>query len=261
MKNFIIAALILILLGIGGYYYYYSNYYLQDDSNDESTSVYNTDDSAAVSAASAGETENKSEDTELKEYDTSYFDLESVIDEMFPLNGNFDLDEARLNFQNSGIDDITRFCIKENSQNNEKFIDFIAETKNKFYNLVSSRTYRISNVDKILSGLLLSYEDLYENEQFADKKLNSIYKLMNNKDSNLASEYYNDIEKYISPESSEILENIRFSDGSLFTNGDLVWLYSFWARRNNEGNTEQTVAIIRDVIEHYEPDIRNTSVE
>ncbi len=260
MKNFIIAALVSILLGIGGYYYYI-NYYLQDDSNDESTSVYNTDDLVVAYASEATETENKSEDTELKEYDTSYFDLESVIDEMFPLNGSYDLDEARLNFRNSGIDDITQYCVKENSKNNEKFIDFISETKNKFYNLVSNRTYRISNVDKILSGLLLSYEDLYENEQFAEQKLNSIYKLMNNKDSNLASEYYNDIEKYISPESSEIFENIRFTDGSLFTNGDLVWFYSFWARRNNEGNAEQTVAIIRDVIEHYEPDIRKNSEE
>lgn len=255
MKNFIIAALVLILLGIGGYYYY-SNYYLQDDSNDDPTTVISADDSPAAYATEATGT---AESAAVQEYETSDFDLESVLENVFSSGGSYVLDGLR-NSLKTDNNNIIKYFIKENSQDNEKFIDLIDETKSKFYRIVSGRTYRISNVDKILSGLLLSYEDLYEKQENSNKCLKSIYKLMNN-DNRDAEYYYDDIEKYISPESLEIYENIRNSNGSQFTNGDLVWYYSFWARRNNEGNAEQTVAIIRDVIEHYEPDIRKNSEE
>ena len=66
-----------------------------------------------------------------------------------------------------------------------------------------------------------------------------------------AGEYYPELEKYFTPETIELLESTRLSNGSQFSNGDIVWFYSFWARRNHENNSDEVVSVLREIKEYY----------
>lgn len=136
---------------------------------------------------------------------------------------------------------------------NPEAISFAFQTyKYVLYNSVSKRTYRIANFDKIIDGLLFTYEDLFSEE--SDGNAQKIYRIMSAPRESYdldAGEYYTQIEKYFTPETIELLESTRLSNGSQFSNGDIVWLYSFWARRNDEKNRDEVVSILREIKENY----------
>ena len=66
-----------------------------------------------------------------------------------------------------------------------------------------------------------------------------------------AGDYYPQLEKYFTAETVELLESTRLSNGSQFSNGDIVWFYSFWARRNHEGNVNEVLSVLREIQENY----------
>ena len=136
----------------------------------------------------------------------------------------------------------------------EKIIEAYEEHKLLFFQLISLRTYKMSNIDKIVKGLLISYQDLNANDLGFDNRLDLIYKIMNDKSTyeKDASELYDKIALYIDSESLLQIEEIRLSSGKQFSDGDIVWFYSFWARRNKEGNVSQTLTIINDIKSNYE---------
>lgn len=124
--------------------------------------------------------------------------------------------------------------------------------KSVLYNSVSRRTYRIANFDKVIDGLLFTYEDLFNEE--GDGNAQKIYRIMSAERAGYgldAGEYYPQLEKYFTTETIELLESTRLSNGSQFSNGDIVWLYSFWARRNHEGNASEVVSVLREIQENY----------
>ena len=120
------------------------------------------------------------------------------------------------------------------------------------YKLISERAYRISNLNKIVDGLIITYDDIY-NGYDSIQKPQKLYKIMNSDDKN-ASQYYNEISHLFSLESLYSLEKFRLSNGSQLSDGDIVWLYSFWARRNEEANQESVIKILREIHDHYEPE-------
>lgn len=120
------------------------------------------------------------------------------------------------------------------------------------YNSVSRRTYRIANFDKVIDGLLFTYEDLTSEENSGN--MQKIYKVMSAPRETYdldAGEYYPQLEKYFTAETVELLESTRLSNGSQFSNGDIVWFYSFWARRNHEGNVNEVLSVLREIQENY----------
>lgn len=120
------------------------------------------------------------------------------------------------------------------------------------YNSVSRRTYRIANFDKVIDGLLFTYEDLHSEEN--EGNLQKIYRIMSAEKEGYgldAGEYYPELEKYFSTETIELLEATRLSNGSQFSNGDIVWFYSFWARRHHENNSDEVVSVLREIKENY----------
>lgn len=124
--------------------------------------------------------------------------------------------------------------------------------KTVLYSSVSRRTYRISNFDKVIDGLLFTYDDLMSDESAGN--MQKIYKIMAAKREGYdldAGEYYAQLEKYFTPETIDLLENTRLSNGSQFSNGDIVWFYSFWARRNHENNIEEVVSALKEIKEYY----------
>lgn len=172
-------------------------------------------------------------------------------------------DESRYSFCNNFIDETNFYDGKyylTNYINNlrnkpDKIIESFEKYKYFFYNLISERTYKTSNIDKIISGLLLSYNDIYSDENH-NTKLKDIYDIMKfQKGYDVdAKELYPKIEPFISNETLNSIEEIRLSSGKQFADGDIVWFYSFWARRKKEGNINEVYTIINDMNSYYTDD-------
>lgn len=117
------------------------------------------------------------------------------------------------------------------------------------YNVISPQTYQQANFDKVVNGLLLAYDDIgSEND-----KLIEIYQVMSVQDKNiqLLQEYFPKFESYFSPETIEKINELKLSSADWSMKSDLVWFYSFWARRNHEGNSKQIAIILNEIKEHY----------
>ena len=116
--------------------------------------------------------------------------------------------------------------------------------KSIFYNAVSLESYRVANFDKIVDGLLLTYNDIGTDEE----KLYQIYELMGSYN----REHFTELEKYCSAQTMSRLREYKFSNGKKYDKNDLMWFYSFWARRNNEGNIKEVAIILNEIKEHYD---------
>ncbi|MBP4136756.1 hypothetical protein [Flavobacterium geliluteum] len=124
-----------------------------------------------------------------------------------------------------------------------------------FYSLITRRTYKTFDFDKVVNGLLISYNDIYSSPDYKER-LEEIYKIMKFQKGpdDDAKNFYSKIEPFTSDEFLLNLEEIRLISGKQFANGDIVWFYSFWARRYNENNINQVYKIINDINNHYTED-------
>jgi hypothetical protein len=140
-----------------------------------------------------------------------------------------------------------RFTKKQALSPDEFYLGF-KKYKTVLYGFVSPKTYRVANFDKIIDALLLTYEDIGDDRD----KWRDIYSTMNNDDDIKFEKYYSILEDYYSPKIITKIEDIRFSNGSKFKKSDIVWLYSFWARRDEEGIRKEVAIILSEIKEHYE---------
>lgn len=164
----------------------------------------------------------------------------------FPMCDNF-----LLNSEDDEVYFLTNY-VKEIRRSPEAISLAFEMYKSVLYSSVSRRTYRISNIDKTIDALLFTYEDLESSESAGNKE--KIYKIMTAEREGYdldAGDYYPELEKYFTPETIDLLESIRLSNGSQYSNGDIVWFYSFWARRDHENNSEEVVAVLREIKENY----------
>ncbi|WP_125717959.1 MFS transporter [Flavobacterium ustbae] len=133
---------------------------------------------------------------------------------------------------------------------NELYSEF--ETyKPVFYSAVSEETYHTAHFDKIVNALLLAHDDIGGQND----KLVEMYKTMEDDEGNNTSQdkYFSKFEGYFSPETIQKIKELKLSsDDFAYTESDLMWCYGFWARRNNEGNIQETAAILKEIKEHYE---------
>ena len=124
-----------------------------------------------------------------------------------------------------------------------------------FYSLITRRTYKTLDFDKVVTGLLISYNDIYSTPDYKER-LEEIYKVMKfqkGRDDD-AKNFYSKIEPFTSDDFLLNLEEIRLISGKQFADGDIVWFYSFWARRYNENNINQVYKIINEINSHYTED-------
>jgi len=171
---------------------------------------------------------------------------EAFTEVRFPMFSNFFFTEA----EQEDDDHFLADYISEIRKDPESITDAFQIYKYILFSSISSRTYRISNFDKVVDGLFVSYYDLKDEKG----KLNSIYKIMSAPREGYdldAGQYYPEIESYFSLGSIQTLENYRLSNGTQFSNGDIVWFYSFWARRNHENNMDEVAAILKEIQENY----------
>jgi len=130
--------------------------------------------------------------------------------------------------------------------------DMFEEHHRLFYSLITRRTYKIFDFDKVVTGLLISYNDITSSPDYKER-LEEIYKIMKFQKGpdDDAKKFYSKIEPFMSNEFLLNLEEIRLTSGRQFANGDIVWFYSFWARRYNENNINQVYKIINEINNHY----------
>ncbi|HEU4495756.1 MAG TPA: hypothetical protein VFR70_01775 [Flavobacterium sp.] len=203
-----------------------------------------------------GEEEPREDQAEAVELEEAW---DSFIKNRYDLKGNERLTDTRYytysNFLQASEDDKDYFLSKyfKDIRRSPATISFAFETyKYILYNSVSRRTYRIANFDKIINGLLVAYDDLTSEESAGN--IQKIYDIMSAEREGYdidAGDYYPQLEKYFTQEAIYQLEDMRLSNGSQFSNGDIVWLYSFWARRNHEKNMDEVVAVLREIKENY----------
>ena len=130
------------------------------------------------------------------------------------------------------------------------------------YAFLSDKIYFDSNLNHIVDALINSHEDIYKTEN-PEETLNKIYKTMNfgvKKD--FPDYYYNEIAPYASKEflasiNKNAETNSDKDDSSTTFNSQLnaVWIYSFWARRHKEKNSDVVFDILKEIKEHYDAEL------
>lgn len=208
-----------------------SEYYVQESQNDEET------------------------DPEL-EKSKLISSWNSLIKDWGKFDGTYEFSNNRVNIGQSLDDHIVENdyyyfieYIDRLRENPDELYAGFERYKSVFYNLVSSKTYHDGILHKIVDGLLLTYDDLGQE----DDKLNKIYKLMDESDKksqHTAEDYFSDLEHYFSQETMQELKNYKLSSYG-DDSGNIVWFYSFWARRNHEGNAKEVAIILNEIKEHY----------
>jgi hypothetical protein len=130
------------------------------------------------------------------------------------------------------------------------------------YTFLSDKIYFDSNLNLIVDALINSHEDIYKTEN-PEETLDKIYKTMDfgvKKD--FPDYYYNEITRYASKEflasiNKNAETNSDKDDSSTTFNSQLntVWIYSFWARRHKEKNSDVVFDILKEVKEHYDAEL------
>lgn len=181
----------------------------------------------------------------------------SLIPDWGGLEGKYDFYDVRILMGRSLDDHITEndyYYVVQYIDNLRESPDALysgfENYRSVIYSVISPEIYRTANFDKIVDGLLLTYDDIGADNE----KLNKIYKSMDvpyDTPGPTMEQYYSDFEKDFSSGTIKKLQDYKLSGGSTFLTADLIWFYSFWARRNHEGNIKEIAIILNEIKEHY----------
>ncbi len=250
MKNFIIAILSAIILASVGYYCYI--YFYKKETFQSDKYLLPIDNSELTKERFPNYNKIIEKPVTEKEHLFGFFENK------YPLSGSSLFEDIRTDyyrwFEKSNI-------IKNIRKNPEKITTLFNDYKADFYDLVPSSTYINSNIETVIHLLIMSYDDLNKNPELADKNMKYIYGSMNSSDNDKTYLHYDYFieEEIMTQQSKETFENLYKSIDSKFTDTDRNWFYSFWVRRFKEGNINQTIAIIREVKNHYNPDTEESA--
>lgn len=141
--------------------------------------------------------------------------------------------------------------------------DAIRETFDSYNSLIyaflSDKIYFESNLNLLVDALVKSHNDIYSTEN-PEEELNKIYKTMIfGSKKEFPDYYYGELSPYASEEVMNLMQknaernadsdNKEVNYSSQFST---VWIYSFWARRHKEKNSDVTFEILQEIKEHYE---------
>ncbi|MET3027343.1 hypothetical protein ABXT06_11725 [Flavobacterium sp. UW10123] len=120
--------------------------------------------------------------------------------------------------------------------------------KSIFYDVLSEETYHSKHFDEIVDGLLMAYDDVGTDTE----KLNEIYRVMeidpaDSSETNIGG-YLPGLKKYC---SSYALRELKRNKIYCSNSSDIVWFYSFWARRNKDGSVKEAAQILKEIKAHY----------
>ncbi|MFD2909226.1 hypothetical protein ACFSX9_10860 [Flavobacterium ardleyense] len=124
------------------------------------------------------------------------------------------------------------------------------------YYLIPEEIYKESGLKNLTELLLQTHYELYDDE----KKLDEIYNIMTmprDDDRHFGrNDYFIDLKGFF---SKKIIKSVQSSANfstydsilSDYSKGQVVWLYTFWARRYKENNDEEVFQILNEIKEHY----------
>lgn len=222
--------------------------------NSKSEKGLSYDEEAEVSEDYTEESEEANFELEKSKLISSW---NSLIPDWGGLEGKYDFYDVRILMGRSLDDHIT----ENDYYYLVQYIDNLRESpdalylgfenyRSVIYSVISPEIYRRANFDKIVDGLLLTYDDIGSDNE----KLNKIYKSMDvpyDTPGPTMEQYYSEFEKDFSSETIQKLQDYKLSGGSTFLTADFIWFYSFWVRRNHEGNSKQIAIILNEIKEHY----------
>ncbi len=131
-----------------------------------------------------------------------------------------------------------------------QFHDGLESYKLILFSTISTELYRSNHFDQVVDALLLAYDDVGKD----DLNLDRIYEIMQNNidaDEQNIGKFFPRIKNYGSPDA---LKKISKNKVFFKHNSDIVWVYSFWARRKKEGNIDVVYKVLKDIQEHYNED-------
>ena len=150
------------------------------------------------------------------------------------------------------------YKIKEKLLNNPEVLQSAFDNyKHLLYETISVKTYIRNDVDVVIELLLLSYYDIQsdDNPMTTLEALNRIMTSHPKNEYNYeddATDYYPEIKDFVSAKMLEKYSTLKYSTKYDVSEGDIVWAYSFWARRNKEGTMQSVFAILNEVKKHYD---------
>lgn len=185
-----------------------------------------------------------------------------ILDE----NGKNSLGTLRwyYNSINTSKDDNSELSLtyfKKIKENIKKQPDIVKQAFDNYkyllYEIVPTKLFIRNDGDIIVELLLLSYYDIKSDDN-PDLTLSEISKIMTSRPKNKygyyddATEYYQELKLLVSEKMISKYKTLNYGSGYSVSEGDIVWAYSFWARRNKEGNTQAVLEILNEVKKHYD---------
>lgn len=145
-------------------------------------------------------------------------------------------------------------------ENPDEFREAYESYKPILFALLSRNIYNDSNLDLLIEVLISSRDDISRAENQNKGKIeviDMIYKIMiSGAEKEFPNYHFSQISPFVSKKTwGLIMRNSKQNRKTNYNNkATAVWIYSFWVRRNQEGNMDVTYAILKDVKKHYEED-------
>ena len=199
---------------------------------------------------------------EVKKLQALVLDKSTVVDSWNAMRDDFFVKKIGNSFDLVGLRMYVYSVLAGQTYDNDyRVINFISDLKDRpvrlydglqsykwiLFSTVSKETYRSNQFDQVVDALLFTYHDVGEDAG----KLDLIYEIMQNNidsDENNIGKFLPEIKKVCSP---YVIKELKKNKGFYKSNSDIVWFYSFWARRNKEGNKDVVYKVLREIRVHY----------
>jgi hypothetical protein len=122
--------------------------------------------------------------------------------------------------------------------------------KNHFFDMVAVDTYKNLKLDQTVNDLLHSYDHLIKHPGYK-MELNNAYQLTDSLNQQKAAPHYDPGAYGISAQDQyPFLKTLMKDDTASYQRK--LWAYSFWMRRNHEGNTTVVASLLKEIQGHYQ---------
>ncbi|MDL2143894.1 MULTISPECIES: hypothetical protein [Flavobacterium] len=152
----------------------------------------------------------------------------------------------------------TKLLTDKLRENPDELRDAYESYRPILFALLSRNIYNDSNLDLLIEVLISSRDDISraENENKGEiEVIDMIYKTMiYGAEKEFPNHHFNEISPFVSKKTwGLITRNSKQNTKTDYKNkATAVWIYSFWARRSQEGNMDVVYAILKDVKQHYQ---------
>ncbi len=130
-----------------------------------------------------------------------------------------------------------------------RFFELYEQT---IYKTISQRRYKESGASRLIPLFIAAYKDLYRDgvKDGREKSL-TIYTEMSTGEERAIWDGSGHFEFITQFATQEALDKFHYVDEQQIDKDLVVWIYSFWARRENEGSAQTVYGILQKIVNHY----------